>query len=331
MKERLKLTLACTESDHTHDFTEGPVEADGIDLTYLALGIPEMFYRFTKYREFDVSEMSFGKYVALRSQGDDSLAAIPVFPSRVFRHSSIYVRRGGEIRRPEDLRGRRVGIPEWAQTAAIYTRGMLAHEYGVALGDIQWVQGGVTQPGREEKVSVALPPGVRLEAVKDRSLDAMLVAGDLDALLTADPPPSFERGSTEIVRLFDDYRAAERTYYRKTGIFPIMHLIALRGEILAENPWVARSLYKAFDEAKRRSIARLENAAVACFPLPWIPDIAEDVRREFGDDWWPYGIEPNRTTLEAFAGFAFEQGVAQRRVDVEELFPESMRGPGYRV
>jgi 4,5-dihydroxyphthalate decarboxylase len=326
MKQRLALTLACTEADQTRDFTQGSVEAEGIDLTYLPLGITEMFYRFITNREFDVSEMSFGKYVAMRSQGDESLVAIPVFPSRVFRHSAIYIRRDGGIRRPEDLRGRRVGIPEWAQTAVVYIRGMLTHEYGVALGDVHWVQGGVTEPGRREKVSVAVPAGVRLEAAADRSLDAMLVAGEIDALMTADPPPSYGRPDSGIVRLFEDYRGVESAYYQKTGIFPIMHLIAIRGEILAEHPWVARSLYKAFEAAKRGSIRRFEHAAVSCYPLPWVNTIADDVRRNFGDDWWPYGIDANRTTLEAFVGFSYEQGVAQRRIAVEELFPSTVQG-----
>lgn len=326
MKEQLKLTLACTDADHTRDFTRGAVEAEGIDITYLPLGIEEMFYRFTKYREWDVSEMSFAKYLALRSQGDESLIAIPVFLSRVFRHSSIFVRRGGRIRRPEDLRGGRIGIPEWAQTAAIFSRGLLAHEYGVALTDVHWVAGGVGVAGREEKVAVELPPGVELERVQDRSLDAMLAAGDIDALMTAHAPPSFERGDPDTVRLFEDYRAVEGAYYRKTGIFPIMHLVVIRGPIVAAHPWVARSLYKAFDEAKRRSFLRLQNTSVACFPVPWTTDLAGELQRDFGADWWPYGTEANRTTLDAFLRFAHEQGVARRLMAAEELFPETMRG-----
>jgi 4,5-dihydroxyphthalate decarboxylase len=325
MKERLKLTLACTDSDHTRDFTRGDVEAEGIDITYLPLGIEEMFFRFTKYREWDVSEMSFAKYLALRSQGDESLIALPVFLSRVFRHSSIFIRRGGRIRKPEDLRGGRIGIPEWAQTAAIYSRGLLAHEYGVGLTDVHWVAGGVGVPGREEKVAVQLPPGVKLERVVDRSLDDLLAAGEIDALMTAHAPPSFERGDPNTVRLFEDYRAVESAYFRKTGIFPIMHLVAIRGPIVAEHPWVARSLYKAFEEAKRRSYLRLENTSVACFPVPWTTDVVAALKRDFGEDWWPYGTEPNHTTLDAFLRFAQEQGVTQRLMTADELFPETLR------
>jgi len=325
MKERLKLTLACTDADHTRDFTQGSVEADGIDITYFSLSISELFHRFINHREWDVSEMSFGKYVALRSQGDDSLVAIPVFPSRLFRHSSIYVRKSGGLRGAADLRGRRIGIPEWAQSAAVYTRGMLTHEYGIGLADVHWVQGGVNEPGRREKVALTLPPGVHLDAVTDRSLDAMLLAGDIDAIMTAEAPPSFDAGHPEIVRLFDDYRTAEAAYYKKTRIFPIMHLIAIRGEIVAEHPWVARNLYKAFEEAKRRSQTRLESSNVACFPMPWSFAVVAELQRDFGNDWWPYGIEPNRTTLEAFVQFAFEQGVAHRKAEIEELFPATVR------
>lgn len=300
MKTRLQLTLACTEADQTRDFTQGLIEAEGIDITYLPLPIPEMFRRFLDGHEFDVSECSFGRYLGLRSRGDHSITALPVFASRIFRHSAIFVRRGSDVRCPEDMRGRRVGLPDFTQTAVIYVRGLLAHEYGVGLDAIDWVVGPVPV------------------------LDAMLLSGEIDALATADPPPSFRRTGSEIVRLFEDYRPIEAAYYRKTGIFPIMHVIALRSEILDAHPWVARSLFKAFEEAKRRSLQRFENASVACYPMPWVPAIAEDARRAMGDDWWPYGLEPNRATLNAFIDFAFEQGVAERRITPEELFPASL-------
>jgi 4,5-dihydroxyphthalate decarboxylase len=329
MKERLRLTLACTLADQTRDFTQGSIEAEGIDITYLPLDIPEMFHRFIVNREFDVSEMSFGRYIALRAQGDTGITAIPVFPSRVFRHSAIFVRRDGPVHRPEELRGRRIGVPEWPQTATVYARALLTHEYGVPLSEIAWVQGGVTEPGREDKLDVQPAPGVRLERIADRSLDEMLRAGAIDALITADPPPSFGT-DPNVVRLFADFPAVERAYYQKTGIFPIMHVIGVRTTILDAHPWAARSLYKAFDEAKRASMRRFDNVSVACYPLPWIVTIGDEVRRAFGEDWWPYGIEPNRTTIDAFLSYAAEQGVTRRRLIVDELFPETMRG-GFRV
>jgi 4,5-dihydroxyphthalate decarboxylase len=321
----VRLTLACSDYDHVRDFANGVVRADGIDLTWLTSSVEEIFFRFTRYREWDVSELSMGKYISLRSQGDDSLSAIPVFPSRVFRQSSIFVRRDGPVRTIEDLRGRRVGVPEWSQTAAVYTRGFLMHEYGIALDEIDWVQAGVNEPGRDEKVRLKLPKGVRLAPVMDRSLDEMLGSGALDAIATAHPPQSFENSDPNIVRLFANYREIELAYFRKTGIFPIMHVIAIRSEILREHPWVARNLFDAFERAKARSLERARTATASRFPLPWIFAVAADAQAEFGADWWPYGIEPNRTTLEAFARFAHEQGVAHRLVRVEELFPETLR------
>ena len=320
MNTRLRLTLACTEADQTRDVTQGCVEAEGIDLTYLPLGIPEMFHRFLVNREFDASECSFGRYLALRSQGDTSRTAIPVFLSRIFRHSAIFVRRDGRVKRPEDLRGRRVGIPDWSQTAVIYIRGLLAHEYGVALDAVQWVVGGVDRPSRAEFDEIHPPAGVAVDHARDRSLDELLAAGEIDAIGCADPPRSFQHGDGRTIRLIQDYRAAEAASFRATGIFPIMHVLVLQTPVIDAHPWVARSLFKAFSEAKRRSLTRFANNSVACYPLPWVPAILEDARRELGDDWWPYGLEPNRRTLEAFVGFAHEQGVTARKMVPDELF-----------
>ena len=296
MNTKLKLTLACTEADQTRDLTQGSVEAEGIELTYLPLDIPEMFHRFIDNREFDVSECSFGRYLTLRAQGDTSLTALPVFLSRIFRHSAIFVRRDGPVKRPEDLRGRRVGIPDRSQTAVIYIRGLLAHEYGVGLDDVTWVV---------DRVS---------------TLDPMLAAGEIDAIGCADPPASFHQPDGQTVRLIQDYRTAEAASFRNTGVFPIMHVLVLQTPVLDAHPWVARSLFKAFSEAKRRSLARFANNSVACYPLPWVPAILDDARRELGDDWWPYGLEPNRRTLEAFLSFAHEQGVTARKMVPEKLF-----------
>src|SRR5215470_5303795 len=212
----LPLTLAISEYDHVRDLVSGRVKPEGIDLRALVLPIEEIFYRFTVYREWDASEMAMGKYVALRSQGDTSLTATPVFPSRMFRHSSIYVRSDGPVKAPADLRGRRVGVPEWAQTAAIYSRGLLVHQYGLPLADIAWVQAGVNEPGRTEKVALKLPPGVAVERTADKSLNGMLLAGELDAVMTAPPPAAFEAGDPRIQRRFPDFMALELAYWRET-------------------------------------------------------------------------------------------------------------------
>jgi 4,5-dihydroxyphthalate decarboxylase len=226
---------------------------------------------------------------------------------------------------PADLAGRRVGVPEWAQTAGIYTRGALAHQYGVRLQDVEWVQGGVNQPGRAEKVELALPPGLRLTPVADRTLDGMLRDGALDAVITARPPASFSAGHPDVARLFPDPVPVEAEYFRKTGVFPIMHVVAIRRDLFDRHPWVAMNLLAAFEEAKRRSVARTLDVAAARFPIPWGYAHAAAARALFGDDPFPYGLEPNRPTLEAFLGFAHEQGVCRRRLTPEELFPPEVR------
>jgi 4,5-dihydroxyphthalate decarboxylase len=316
----IHLTLALNEYDHARDLLDGTVRAEGIDLTVLRLPVEEIFYRFTMHREWDVSEMSFAKFIALISQGDDSLVGLPVFVSRAFRHSSLYVRVDSPIERPEQLAGKRVGLPEWAQTAAIYSRGMLAEDHGVDLRSIHWHQAGVNDPGRVEKVKLNLPEGLRYTPVPDKSLTGILLAGEVDALLTARPPAPFAAGDGRIRRVFEDYRAVELDYWKRTGIFPIMHLVVLRRDVYERHRWAAMNLYKGFEEAKNRSLARAADITLSFFPLPWMADGAGLARSILGDDFWPYGIEANRTTLEAFARYAFEQGVCARRLEVEELF-----------
>lgn len=322
---RLVLSLAISAYDHVRDLTAGEVRAQGIALNALHFEVEEIFHRFTRYREWEVSEMSMGKYTSLVSQGDTSVSAIPVFPSRVFRHSSLYVRSDGKVRAPEDLRGKRVGLPEWAQTAAVYTRGMLVNEYGIGLDAIEWVQAGVGQPGRQEKVALKLPRGVRYSSRPDLSLDRMLLEGEIDAVMSAHAPPSFEAGDKRVVRLFPDYRPVEEAYFRKTGIYPIMHVIAVRREVLDRFPWVATNLLEAFEAAKRRSLARAAEITASRFPVPWIAEIAERGRELFGGDPMPYGIEANRTTLEAFLRFGYEQGVCHRLLAPEDSFPPEVR------
>ena len=325
---RLRLTLAIGDYDHTRDLALGAVRPDGIELIHLVLPVEEIFFRFTKYREWDVSEMSFGKVVSLASQDDRGLVALPVFPSRVFRLSSVYVRGDGQVRSPGDLAGKRIGVPEWAQTAAIYTRGYIAHELGLALTDIEWVQAGLNEAGRVEKVALKLPPGIRLRPVRDATLNDMLLAGELDAVLSARPPRGLAEG--RLTRLYPEYREPEEAYFRKTGVFPIMHVVALRRDVFERDPWVAMNLFKAFEEAKRRSLARLADVTASHAPLAWIADYSARMQRLFGDDPWPYGVEPNRRTLEAFLQFAFEQGVCHRKLAVEELFPAEL-ATSYRV
>ncbi len=321
---KLALTAATPDYDHVRDLALGRVTPEGIDLTFLTFPVEEIFYRFIVYKEWDISEISMAKYVSLIAQGDKSFWALPVFPSRVFRHSSLYVRRNGPIKEITDLAGRRVGIPEWAQTAAVYSRGFLVHQYGLKLSSIDWIQAGVNQPGRVEKVDLKLPKGVKITSMPEKSLNGMLLSGEIDAVLAARPPDAFLAGDRKIHRFFENYQEVETDYYKKTGIFPIMHAVAVRREVLDKNPWVARNLFYAFDEARRRSIARVVDGTVSLVPIPWGNEYAHRGMELMGEDYFPYGIEPNRKTLEAFLGYAHEQGVCKNLLTIEELFPKSL-------
>ena len=314
-----------SDHDHVRDLVSGAVRVGGVELAPVILPVEEIFRRFIKEQAWDIAEMSMGKYVALVAQGDTRMTAIPVFPSRLFRHSALYVRAGGPVRTPADLAGRRVGIPEWAQTAVIYVRALITHEYGVALEDIEWVQAGVNRPGGAERVALQTPPRVRVVAEKDDTLDAMLQGGAIDALIAAHPPESFVQGDGKTVRLIPDCQAAEEQYYEKTGIFPIMHAVALRSDVLAGDPTLAPRLFRAFEQARQRSVARSLDNAASRFPVPWLALHAERMHERFGGDCWPYGVAKNRVTLEAFLRFAHEQGVCSRRVDLDELFPSAFR------
>jgi 4,5-dihydroxyphthalate decarboxylase len=316
----IQLSLAVGDYDHVRDLLDGTVRVEGVDLTVLRLPSEEITYRFVRNREWDVSKTSFGNVVSLASQDDRGLVAIPVFPSRMFRHSSIYVLADGPITRPEQLAGKKIGMPEWAQTASIYARGMLAHEHGVDLSSIHWHQAGVNQAGREEKVRLDLPKGIRYTVVDDRSLSEMLLSGELDAVVSARPPAPYTDGNPRVRRLFEDYRTVELAYWRKTGIFPIMNVVTIRREIHERHRWLAMNLFKAFEEAKNRSRARIADTTASYYPVPWMAENTAVSRELLGADFWPYGIEPNRRTLEAFTRYAFEQGVCHRKVSVEEMF-----------
>ncbi len=322
----IHLTLAMNDYDHVRDLVSGDVKAGGIDLTCLTLTVEEIFYRFLHGLEWDVSELSLGMSSSAVSRGDAPFVLIPVFPSRVFRQSSIYVRPDGPVSKPEDLAGKRIGVPEWAQTAGIYTRGWLMHQVGIPLTDVEWYQSGANQPGRVEAASLKLPDGVSLTPVSDRSLTEMLFDGDIEAIFSARAPDAFQAGNPRMVRLFPDFRAAEEAYFKDTGIFPIMHTVAIRRDVFEAHPWVAMNLFKAFDEARRRGVRRIMDVTASQIAVPWgFHDAAEVGRLVFGDgEYWPYGIEPNRVTLDAFLQYCFEQGVCHKRLAPEDLFPKEV-------
>lgn len=327
--DRVTLTMAMIDYDHVSDLKTGRVGVEGVELRCLNLVLEEIFYRFVKFREWDVSEMSCGRYVSLLSQGDTALVAIPVFLSRMHRFSSLYVRADGPTDISE-LRGLRVGIPEWAQTASVYFLGTLVHEFDIGLDEVSWYQAGINEPGRQELVEVRWPAGVGYKSRPDSTLDELLVAGEIDVAFCPRPPASFARGDARIRRLYPDYRKVEQAYWQRTGVYPIMHTVAIRRDVLDAYPWVARNLQSAFEQARDHSVERLFDMTASRVPLPWAPDDAAKVSELFGGTYWPYGVEENRKTLETFLDYAFEQGVAHRRLSVEELFPPSLQS-NYRI
>jgi 4,5-dihydroxyphthalate decarboxylase len=318
---RVRLSIATTDYDHFRDFRLGTVQAEGIDTVWSLLGHHEVFARFTAGREWDAAELSFAKFAGQVTRPDSDIIGLPVVCSRLFRFGSFYVNRKAGITKAEHLAGKRVGSPEWAHTAAVYMRGWLAEVVGVKLTDVEWVQAGANEAGRMEKIELSLPPDVILNRVTDRSLSDMLAAGDLDCAIIARPPDCFRQGHPDIVRLFPDFEEMEAQSYRETGVWPIMHIIAMRKAVLEESPWIARNLYNAFLESKRRSIERLLDPAVSRYPVAWLPFYARRMQDTFGSDLFPYGIEENRPTWEQLLGYAHQQGIAHRLATPEEIFP----------
>lgn len=316
----LHLTLACEDYDRTRALRDGTVKPEGIDLNYVALSVEEIFWRMMRYEEFDVSELSMGAFLVAASQGRRSFMAIPVFPSRTFRHRCIFVNSASGIEKPGDLRGKKMGVPEYSMTASVWQRGLLKDEYGVAPEDMHWIQAGEEQPGRKDRVDFKLPPKIRLEVVLDKTLNEMIESGEIDAMMSPRMPTCFVRGSPKVQRLFPDYKRVEKDYYRRTGIFPIMHAIVIRMDLYEKNPWVAQSLYKAFCEAKDRCFGRLYDSNVLRTSLPWEIAEYEETRDLMGEDYWPYGFAPNRRALETLHSYLLEQGLIAKRLELERLF-----------
>ncbi len=323
----LRLSIAINDYVHTHDIVNGMVRPIGIELTALRMPFESAAFRFGANLEFDISEFGLAAYCARLSRPEPCpFVALPVFTSRVFRHSSIYINEASGIAKPADLKGRTIGIPQWSQTATIYVRGYLMHDAGVPLESIAWVQAGVDEAGREDHVELNLPKGVRLTARPDRTLSGMLMSGEIDAAITARPPNCFLESAPGIRRLFPDYREEEQRYFKRTLIFPIMHVIAIRRAVYDANPWIARNLFDAFEQSKRASLARLSGIQTSYLPTAWAPEEIAGVQKILFPDGeaWPYGLEANRTTLEPFLAYCYEQGVTQRKLAADELFPREL-------
>ncbi len=318
----MKLTLACNDYDRTRALKDGTVKPKGIDLRVVNLEPHEIFWRMLLNNEFDVSEMSTSNFITEKALPNQRYVAIPVFLSRIFRHGYIFINKRSGIRKPQDLKGKRVGIPEYTMTALVWMRGFLQHDYGVLPSDIEWYQGGGEGRHRKDRIKIDLPKDVRIHpAPEEKTLSDMLVDGEIDAMMHALVPPCIWEKNANVDRLFPDYREVEKEYYRRTKIFHIMHSVVIKKEIYDADPWVAQSIYDAFREAKRLSQESIPASSGAFeYMLPWVIAEYESTVALMGQDYWPYGVEANRPTLEALTLYAYEQGLAKRKVDVDELF-----------
>jgi len=319
---KLSLTIACGPYDRMEAIRTGAVQIEGIDAVYVPIqSPPEIFARMMKTRAFDVSEMSLSTYLSGRTRGDFPFVALPVFPSRMFRHGSIFVNTNAGIKSPQDLQGRRVGTFGYRQTACVWIRGLLKDEYGIDAASLRWVEGGLDTPwqGDSGKDAHAIP-GVRIERAQEAaSLSDMLAAGEIDALIGARRPASLGR-SPAVALLLPDYRRIERDYYLRTGVFPIMHTMVIREELYRAKPWIGVSLHKAFVASKEIALREMRFSGAMRYMVPWLYDEIDEIDELFGGDAWPYGLERNRRTLEAFARHLLEQGLVSGRIDIDDMF-----------
>jgi len=317
---RIRITLAVGDYDRTRALADGRVTAEGVDLTVLNLPVEEIFFRQLTYQEFDVSEMSLSSYVLSIQRPDPAFIAIPVFPSRYFRHQSVFINRNSGISSPADLAGKRIGTPEYQMTAAVWQRGFLEDDFGVRPEDLEIFTGGIESPGRHEKIPLPTPDTIRITPIgPEQTLSSMLAAGELDAIASASTPSSFQT-SPDVVRLFPDFEAVEQDYFRRTRIFPIMHVIVIRREVHARYPWLARTLMKAFAEALRIAESDLQYRSALRVMLPWLTANVEEALEVMGPGYFDYGIEQNRHVLEAFLRYHRRQGLSSRELAVEDLF-----------
>lgn len=318
---RVPVTLACGPYDRMEALRSGIVQPEGIDLTYVPIqSPPELFARMIKRGSFDVAEMSMSLYTQLRSKGEFPFVGIPVFPSRLFRHGYIFVNSESGITAPEDLSGRRVGVQEYHQTAGVWVRGLLASEYGVDLSSIRWKEGGVNAPRTPDVLDLRPGTDIDIEFIgEDVSLDQLLESGQIDAYFGARKPDSY-RTSDRVQRLFPDYQQAERDYFRRTGIFPMMHTVVVREDLVDRHPWILESMFKAFVESKQWAMQQMRFSGTHRYMVPWLQAHIEEIDELFGGDPWPYGLEENRVAIETFLGYLVDQGFLATAPPIEQLF-----------
>lgn len=318
---KLRLSIAVGDYDRNRPLIDGEVLIDGVDPVFMKLVPEEIFFRAFRHAEFDVCEASLSSFTVKTAQGTNPYVGVPAFVSRAFRHTCIFIRNDRGIEKPQDLRGKRIGCPEYQLTACVWIRALLEDDCGVKSSDVIWVRGGLEQPGRIEKVKVSLPSDIRLEqAPANKSLNQMLVDGEIDGFIGPRAPSSFEAGHPNVVRLFSNPTEAAADYYRRSKIFPIMHMIGARRTIVEKHPWLPAALLKAFEESKQVALSRLGDTSATKITLPFVEEQLQAARRLMGEDFWSYGVGPNRHVLEAFLQTHHSQGLSSRRLAVEELF-----------
>ena len=321
---KLKLSMSVGNYDRTQALFDGRVQVEGCDITAVPLEPEEAFHRAFRYGEFDITEISMSSHMMTTARGDNQYVAVPAFLSRVFRQSGIYVRTDRGINRPQDLKGKRIGVPEYQITANVWIRGILEEEFGVKPSDIHWRRGGIEEAGRGERAPISLPDSVDLQQIPDdKTLSGMLEAGELDGCIGARAPSCFLRGAPHVGRLFKDYIQDEKDYFRRTRIFPIMHMVGIRKTLVEQHPWLAVSVYKAFLKAKALAVHELNEICHLAVTLPWMVHHHNEAKALMGEDYWPYGLDANRHVIEKFAQYHHGQGLSVRLVAPEELFVRS--------
>ncbi len=322
---KLSLTVACGDYDRVRAIKDGRVQIEGCDVNFLPLAAEEVFFRAFRSTEFDVTELSFSSTMIQTARGDCQYIGIPAFVSRIFRHSSIYIRTDRGITRPEDLRGKKIGLPEYQMTAPVWMRGMMQDEYGVRPEECIWRSGGQEQPGRDERTPIKPIPGLDLAPIpNDRTLVDMFVKGELDALFTARAPSCFVEGAPNIGRLFPNYREVEKAYYQKTKLFPIMHFIGIKKSLVEQHPWLATSVYKAFVQAKAIAMQEVRDITALNITLPWVEAEALESMALMGQDYWRYGVKESLHEIDALARYSHEQGLSSRLLTAADLFAPSV-------
>jgi 4,5-dihydroxyphthalate decarboxylase len=326
---RVDLAIAVGNYDRMRPLVDREVGIDGVDPNFMLLEPEEIFFRAFRHGDFDVCELSLSSFTVRTARGDCPYVGLPVFPSRAFRHTAIYVRRD-RITRPEDLRGKRVGVPEYQLTANVWARGLLEDDHGVRSEEITWVRGGLEQAGRVEKIAFTPPPGLRLEtAPEDTTLAAMLARGEIDGIIAPRAPSCFGR-DPNVGWLYPDPTAAASAYFRRTGVFPVMHLLGLRRDLAERHPWLPMALVKAFTASKDLAMARLLDPSACKVSLPFVEERLHEARTLMGQDYWSYGLAANRTTLAAFLRRHHREGLSPRELAPEELF-HSATHEGFRI